>query len=123
VLDVADTGHAVHKGGEIRGAARGVKFAAAMEFFGEGDEIDGLLGFAERDHAGEDVAVLGDEEIVGLERFDGGVESVVVEEDGAEDGTLRVEIGGQWAFENGISGHRDSYTFHYMFAFSSLYVT
>jgi hypothetical protein len=51
-----------------------------------------LLAFAERDHLGEDAAVLVEEEIFGLEIFDGGVEGVVVEKDGAEDGTLGVEI-------------------------------
>src|SRR6202030_3236598 len=104
---------------EVRRSAGRVEFAAAVEFLGEGNEINGLLGFAEGDHAGEDVAVLGDEEIVGFEGLDCGVEGVVIEENGAEDGALRVEVGGKGAFKSGISGHRDREAFRY-FAFPSL---
>jgi len=64
-----------------------------------------LLGFAEGDHLGEDAAVLVEEEIFGLEIFDCGVEGVVVEDYGAEDGTLGVEIVGEWLFEDGFGGH------------------
>src|SRR6267143_145357 len=91
--------------GEIGSAAGGFKIAAAVEFFGEGDEVDGLLAFAERDHLGEDAAVLVEEEILGLEIFDGGVEGVVVENDGAEDGTLGVEVVGERLFEGGVGWH------------------
>ncbi len=105
VLDVGDAGHAVGEGGEIGSAAGGFKIAAAVEFFGEGDEVDGLLAFAEGDHLGEDAAVLVEEEILGLEIFDGGVEGVVVENDGAEDGTLGVKIVGERLFEGGVGGH------------------
>jgi hypothetical protein len=83
----------------------------AVELFGEGDEVDGLLAFAERDHLGEDAAVLVQEEIFGLEIFDGGVEGVVVEDYGAEDGTLCVEIIGERLFENGVGGHASSFVF------------
>jgi hypothetical protein len=91
----------------------------AMEFFGEGDEIDGLLGFAERDHLQEDAAVLVEEEVFGAEIFDGGVEGVVVEEYGAEDGTLGFEIVGQRAFESGFSGHEAIVIFRFLFAYAS----
>jgi hypothetical protein len=63
-----------------------------------------LLAFAEGDHLREDAAVLVEEEIFGLEIFDGGVEGVVVEDDGAEDGTLGVEVVGERLFEGGIGG-------------------
>jgi len=64
-----------------------------------------LLGFAEGDHLGEDAAVLVQEEIFGLEIFDGGVEGVVVEDYGTEDGTLGIEIVGERLFEDGFGGH------------------
>ena len=76
-----------------------------MQLFGERDEVDGLLAFAKRDHLGEDAAVLVEEKIFGLEIFDGGVEGVVVEDYGAEDGTLGVEIIGEGLFESGVGGH------------------
>jgi hypothetical protein len=76
-----------------------------VEFLGEGDEIDGLLSLAEGNHLGEDATMLVEEEILGLEIFDGGVEGVVVEEDGAEYGTLGVEIVGERLFESGVGGH------------------
>src|SRR5437879_4760350 len=77
----------------------------AVELFGEGNEVDGLLGFAERDHLGEDAAVLIEEEIFGLEIFDRGVEGVVVEDHGAQDGTLGVEVIRERLFESGVGGH------------------
>ena len=106
VLDVGDAGHAIRERGEIGSAAGGVQFAAAVEFFGEGDEVDGLLGFAEGNHRVKTLRCWASKEIVGLEGLNGGVQRVVVEQDGAEDGTLSVEIAGQRTFESGISGHR-----------------
>jgi len=64
-----------------------------------------LLGFAESDHLSEDAAVLVQEEIFGLEIFYGGVEGVVVEDYGAEDGTLGVEVVGERLFQDGFGGH------------------
>jgi len=42
-----------------------------------------LLVFAERDHLIEDAAVLLQEKIFRLEIFDGGVEGLIIEQDGA----------------------------------------
>ena len=105
MLHVGDARHAVGERGEIRRAAGSVQIAVAMQFFGEGDEIDGLLAFAEGNHLGENAAMLVEEEIFGLQMLDGGIEGVVIEQDGAEDGTLGVEIIGQWLFENGVGRH------------------
>jgi hypothetical protein len=57
----------------------------------------------------EDAAMLLQEKIFGLEIFDGGIKSVIIEQDGAEDGTFRFEILREWAFESGFSGHRESF--------------
>ena len=105
VLDVGDAGNAVGQAGEIRSATRGFQFSATVQFLGEGNEIDGVLGFAERDHLLKNVAVLRKEEIVGFECLDGGVEGVVVEENSAEDGAFGVEVTGKRTFESGVSGH------------------
>jgi hypothetical protein len=45
-----------------------------------------------------------EEEVVGAKSLDGGVEGVVVEEDGPQDGTLGVEVIGEGLFESGLSG-------------------
>jgi hypothetical protein len=87
-----------------------------MEFFGQRDEVNGLLGFAERNHLRKDAAMLIEKEIFGAEILDGGVEGVVVEENGAEDGALGVEVIGERLFESGVHGHKRSLAF----AFSSL---
>jgi hypothetical protein len=60
--------------------------------------------------------VLIEKEVFGAEILDGRVEGVVVEENGAEDGALGVEIVRKGLFENGINGHKQSS----LFAFSSL---
>jgi hypothetical protein len=92
MLDVGNARDAIHQRGKIGRAAGGFEFTATMEFFAESDEINGMLGFAEGDHLVENVAMLRKEKIVGLEGLDGGVEGIVIEQDGAENGTLRVKI-------------------------------
>jgi hypothetical protein len=88
----------------------------AVQLFGERDEVDGLLGFAERDHLQENAAVLIEKEIFGAQILDGGVERVIVEQDGAEDGAFGVKIIGQWAFESGFDRHADSAVLRFLFA-------
>ena len=87
-----------------------------MQFLGEGNQVDGLLAFSERDHLGKDATVLVEKKVFGLESFDSGVQRVIIEEDGAEDGTLGVEIVRERFFESGF-WHRRSLGY---FAFSSL---
>lgn len=116
VLDVGNFGHAVGKSGEIGSAAGGFQIAVAVKFFGESDEVDGVLGFAESDHLVKDAAVLIEEKVSAAEMLDGGVERMVIEQNGAEDGTLGVEIVRKRPFEDGISRH----SVPSLFAFSSL---
>jgi hypothetical protein len=54
-----------------------------MQFFGESDQIDGLLALTQGDHLGKHAAVLIEKEIFGAQILDGGVEGVVVEQHGA----------------------------------------
>jgi hypothetical protein len=87
-----------------------------MQLFGQGDEVDGLLGFAEGDHLGEDAAMLIEEEIVGAEILDGGVQGVVIEQNGAEDGAFGVEIVGEGLFESGLrGGHENAVLYSLLF--------
>ena len=76
-----------------------------MQFVGQGHEVDGLLAFAKRNHVCKDATVLIEEKIFGSQRFDGGVQRVVVEKNSAEDGALGFEIIRQGLFEGGVSGH------------------
>jgi hypothetical protein len=116
VLDVADPRHAIGERGKIWSAAGGFEFAYAVQGFGERDQVNGLLVFAERDHLIEDAAVLFQEKIFGLEIFDGGVEGVIIEQNGAKNGAFGFEILWQWAFESGFSRHRESFCFRLLFA-------
>ena len=50
------------------------------------------------------MAILRKEEIFGPQRFDSGVERVIIEKDGAEDAALRFEIVRQRAFESSVGG-------------------
>jgi hypothetical protein len=90
-----------------------------VKLFGESDEVDGLLALAEGDHLGEDAAVLIEEKIFGLKIFDGGVEGVVIEEDGTEDRALRVEVIGEGLFESGVHVHRSA-RLRFLFAYDSI---
>src|SRR5215831_220282 len=53
VLDVRDARHAIGQRSEIRRAAGGFQLAFAMQFVGQGHQVDGLLAFAELDHVRE----------------------------------------------------------------------
>ena len=75
VLDVGDARQAVRQLRKIRNAAGGFEFAAAGEVFHQRDDVDGLLLFGELDHALENLAMLREEEILGAQLFDGGVQA------------------------------------------------
>src|SRR5262249_3844565 len=87
---------------EIRRATGRIEVAAAVQLLCKCNEVDGLLAFTERDHLREDAAMLIEKEILGTKRFDGGIESVIVEKNGAENGAFSVEIVRKGLFENGF---------------------
>jgi hypothetical protein len=87
-----------------------------VQGFGERDQVNGLLVFAERDHLIEDAAVLLQEKIFGLEIFDCGVEGVIIEQNGAKNGAFGFEILWQWAFESRFSGHGENLGIRLLFA-------
>ena len=49
--------------------------------------------------------MLREKKVLGLEGFDGGVQGVVVEQNGSEDGALSVKVTGEGAFELRIDRH------------------
>ena len=64
-----------------------------------------LLGFPQGDHLLKDAAMRIEEEILGPEVFDGGVERLIVQQDGAKDGALRVQMLREGTFESGFVRH------------------
>src|SRR2546428_7011339 len=105
VFDVGDVRHAVEKLREIGSAAGGFELAVAMQLFGEGHQVNGLLALVQRDHLLKDAPVMVVEEIFGTQLFDGRVNGVVVHQDGAEDAAFGVKILRQRAFENRLRSH------------------
>ena len=78
--------------GEVGGAAHRLERRLARELVLQGDEIDGLAALGERDHRVEDAAVRVAVEVVAVEDLGGEVEGVVVHQDRAEHGPLRLEV-------------------------------
>jgi len=64
----------------------------------------------------EDAAVLPRKKSSGLRFSMGGVEGVIIEQDGAKNGAFGFEILWQWAFESGFSRHKESFVFRLFFA-------
>jgi hypothetical protein len=60
--------------------------------------------------------VLFEKKIFRLDIFDGGVESMVIEQNGAENGAFSVEILWEGTFESGAGRHRDSFLIRLFFA-------
>ncbi len=79
----------------------------AEEFLGEGDDINGAIVLREIGNALVDAAMRVQEEMIGLEGGESFVLQVVVEQNCAEDGTLRLWTGRKTAIETEISSrHR-----------------
>ena len=78
-----------------------------------------MLRLSQRDHLLEHVAMLRQEEILGLQRLNGGVQRVVVQQDGAENRPFGFEVIRERTFESGIGRHKAKRVFD-AFAFSSL---
>ena len=105
MFDVRNARHAVGQGGKVRRAAGCLQFAAAVQLFGERYQVDGLLALAEGDHLHVNAAMLIEEEIFRTDIFNGGIQGVVVEQNGAKNRALCVEIARERAFECRVSGH------------------
>jgi hypothetical protein len=89
-----------------------------MERFGKRNEVNRLLAFAEGDHLIENAAMLFEKEVFGLEVFDSGVKSVIVEQNGAKDGAFGVEVLRERTFESRGGGHLgNDYLIRFFFAF------
>ena len=105
VADVGDARHAVHERGEIGRASGGFQLALAAQLFGEREQVDGLAGRAELDHAVEDAPVVIREKVFAAQGFQRRGQALVIEQNGAQDAALGFERGGQRAFDGDVGGH------------------
>src|SRR5688572_20786674 len=89
----------VDERGNISRPADFVELTRAGELFLERDEVDGVAALAQLNHLLEDPAVRVAIEIARVENLGGLVERVVVNQNGAEDGSLRLEVVRQRAID------------------------
>ncbi len=83
-----------------------------MELFCKRDQVNGLLALAQRDHLRVDAPMLVQEEILGTQILDRGIEGVVIQKNRAEDGALRVQVVRKGLLEDGVGRHfRIRFTF------------
>ncbi len=71
----------------------------AAQVLHQRDGIDGLLLFAELNHAFENVPVLRKEEILGAQALDGGVQRVIIEQNRAQNAAFGFDIVRQRSFD------------------------
>ena len=95
VLDVGGAGHAVDEPRDVRRSADAVEVARPGELVLEGDEVDDLAPLVQVHHLVEHAAVGVAEEVVGVNQLGRLVEGVVLDQDRAEDATLRLEVVGK----------------------------
>ena len=65
-----------------------------------------MLQFAQSNHLVENPPVLVQKKIFRLQFFDGGIQGMIVQQDGAEHAAFRFKILGKLPFECEISSHR-----------------
>ena len=92
VLNVRDLGHAIGQRRQIRRPSRGFQVAPAVQFFGQRDQIDGLLAFPQRDHLRKNPPVLVQEEVLRAKILDCGVQRMVVQQNRAQHGPLGIQV-------------------------------
>ena len=107
VLDAGALGDAVDQRRQIRDAADGLDFFAAVEFLDQRDHVDWAAGLLQIAHAGINAAMRVKREIVGREVFGGLIVERVVEQDRAQDRALGFHADRKSAFQTVIGGgHR-----------------
>ena len=108
VLHVGDARQPVGQLRNVRHAARRFEHPVAAEVLHQRDRVDRVALFGELDHALEDVAMLGKEEILGTQPLHGGIQHVIIEQHRAQDAALRFDIAGKRSFEGYVSRSRHS---------------
>ena len=77
---------------EICTSSASFQVAPAVQFFGQRDQIDGLLAFPQRDHLRKDAPVLVQKEVLGAKVLDCGVQRMVVQQNRAQHGPLGIQV-------------------------------
>ncbi len=104
VLDRRPARHAVGQRSQVGDPADRLQFLVAAEFFLQRNDVDGTPGGVQVHHPRENTAVRVEREVVGVQRFRRLVVAVSVQQDGAKNGPLGVNGGGQAAVDVVISG-------------------
>ncbi len=107
VLDGGPLGNAVNQRRQIRDAADGLHFLAAVQFFDQRDHVHRAAALLQVAHARINAAMRVEREVVRGEVLGGLVVERVVEQDRAQDGALRLHAYGKSAFQTVVGGrHR-----------------
>src|SRR5262245_38418530 len=110
MLHVHGARQTVDECGNVRRAANFVEIPRAAQFLFERDEVDGIAAFDELDHLVEDPAMRVAVEVARVDDLGGEVERVVVEQDRAENRTLRFQVMRERAFGYTFGHERDDYS-------------
>jgi hypothetical protein len=92
VLDVGGPRHTVDERRDVGGASDFIELTSAPEFLFERDQVNRLAALRELCHPLEDAPMRVAKKRARIDHRRSDVERVVVDEDGAEDGALRVEV-------------------------------
>jgi hypothetical protein len=106
MLHVRHARQSIRKLRKVGNAAGSLKPPDAAEIFHQSNGVYGLLPFAELHHSFKNVTVLREEKILRAQFLDGGIQRVIVQQDGAQDASFRFQIVRQRTFDCNVSrGH------------------
>ncbi len=103
VLDAGPVGYAIHQAGDVAHIPDGLEFLVAVELFDQRDHVDGPGRLGQVHHAGVNAAMGVERKVFRLEMLRRLVVSKVVEQDGAENRALGLNIGRQAVRETVVS--------------------
>ena len=109
MLDGGPVGDAIEEAGNVANVADGLQVFFLVEFFDQGDDVDGARRLGELHHARVDAAMGVEREIFGAQMFGGIVVGVIVEQDGAEDRALGFDVC-RHASDGGVDGGHGGYS-------------
>ena len=105
MLDIRRARHTIDQRRDVGRTTDRVEVTRLVERFLQRDEIDRLAALRQRDHLVEDAAMRVAVKIVRVDRLNGGIEGVVVQQDGPEHRAFGFKVVRQRAFGNSGVGH------------------
>ena len=108
MLHVRDARHPVHQLRQIGVPAGAFQLPGPAHVFGQRYQVDGVVRLVEIDHPLENSPVPVMEKILRTDFFNSRVDGLIVEQDGAEDGALGLQVVRQGPFECKCSAHLSS---------------